>query len=57
MAKKMQDFGARVSSLEARVLAKNLDNFVRRDLYSKVELLRLDMGDTIAAGKTIIMSY
>ena len=53
MAKRnVQEFDARLSSLETQITAGNLDNFVRRELYSKVELLRLDI-ETTCAGKNL----
>jgi hypothetical protein len=56
MAKRdVQEFDARISSLETQVTAGNLDNFVRRELYSKVELLRLDI-ETTCAGRNLSLS-
>ena len=56
MAKRnAQEFDARLSSLETQVTAGNLDNFVRRELYSKVELLRLDI-ETTCAGRNLSLS-
>ncbi len=51
--KTVHEFGAQVASLETQVAKEKLDNFNRREFYSKVELLRLDIEETVSVGKCI----
>lgn len=53
MGQTILEFGAQVASLETRVASKKLDNFNRREFYSKVELLRLDLEEAVSVGKCI----
>ena len=51
--KTVHEFGAQVASLETQVATEKLDNCNRREFYSKVELLRLDLEETVSVGKYI----